>query len=31
VQTFPRLDQWLSFWMALTAVRAESDPARGKG
>ncbi len=24
VQTFPRLDQWLSFWMALTAVRAQA-------
>lgn len=23
IQTFPRLDQWLSFWMALAVIRAE--------
>lgn len=31
VPTFPRLDQWLSLWMALTAVRAGADRARGTG
>ena len=30
VQTFPRLDQWLSFWMALTAVRAQATNRVGE-
>ena len=29
IQTFPRLDQWLSFWMALTVVRAGTGTPRG--
>jgi len=28
IQTFPRLDQWLSLWMALSVVRAESAAKR---
>ena len=25
IQTFPRLDQWLSFWMALTVVHVSGS------
>ena len=31
IQTFPRLDQWLSLWMALSVVRAESAAKRAIG
>lgn len=31
IQTFPRLDQWLSLWMALTVVRAGSAATRASG